>query len=577
MKWTTFIPCFFVVFLSLPWLAFNRVQAQRIPPPLAAPRLNLEVITSGLVQPLDIAHAGDDRLFIVEQVGRVRIVAPGGIVLSTPFLDITDRVNTAAWERGLLGIAFSPDYASDGAFYVNYTGSDGGTRISRFRVSADPNVANPASEEVLLSVAQPFNNHNGGCLRFGPDGYLYIGLGDGGSFGDPGNRSQNPANLLGKMLRLDVSGPGTYAIPPDNPFATDPDTLAEIWHLGLRNPWRFSFDRLNGNLWIGDVGQNAFEEVNLQPASSSGGENWGWRCYEADAPYNTSGCSASAAYDAPVFVYPHATGGRSVTGGVVYRGEDQHNLFGHYVLADYVSGRWWTLQEDPCSGEYAAHALGILRQDISSLAESQTGELFATNLATGQLIRITETCSALRYELAVDRSHPDFGEYWVIGQPDATVSWYVVDTAAGGLSGFCEPFEAEIVRDSVARIPYCGSCLVFARLETPDGCTVHSLPLPAQAELTSIADLPGQGPWRVYPQPAGSLLVLESPVLQHPGALRIADASGRVWWQGRTEAQPGTWQLDVSRWPSGMYFLQHAANPASPDAYRLIQRILVQH
>ncbi|MCB0551885.1 MAG: PQQ-dependent sugar dehydrogenase, partial [Phaeodactylibacter sp.] len=220
----------------------------------AQPSLQLEVFASGFSLPVDIAHAGDGRLFIVEKAGRIRIIDSDGSILPQPFLDIDARVNSLASERGLLGLAFHPDYTDNGYFFVNYTNNSGDTRISRFSVSAgNANQADPNSERILLEVDQPFNNHNAGDLNFGPDGYLYIGLGDGGSADDPGNRAQNRQNLLGKMLRIDVDNGDPYSIPEDNPFAFDDFTLDEIWAIGLRNPWRFSFDRLTGALWIADV------------------------------------------------------------------------------------------------------------------------------------------------------------------------------------------------------------------------------------------------------------------------------------------------------------------------------------
>ena len=228
-------------------------------------QLVLESVATGFSQPVDIANAGDDRLFIVERAGRIRIIADGA-VLPTPFLNISSQVNNSPNERGLLGLAFHPDYETNGYFYVNYTISNGDTRVSRFSVANDPNTADPGSEMVILEVDQPEWNHNGGCLKFGPDGYLYIGVGDGGGFNDnhgPIGNGQNTQTLLGKMLRIDVDNGTPYSIPASNPFVGNDNVLDEIWAIGLRNPWRFSFDSETGDLWIGDVGQNIWEEIDF--------------------------------------------------------------------------------------------------------------------------------------------------------------------------------------------------------------------------------------------------------------------------------------------------------------------------
>ena len=268
-----------------------------VPTAKTQPSINLQQIATGFNRPVDIVHAGDNRLFIVEQNnGRIRIMDQDGNINPTNFLDIGSRVGSTANEQGLLGLAFHPNYASNGYFYVNYTATNGNTNISRFTVSANPDVANANSEVILLTVSQPYNNHNGGGIKFGPDGYLYIGMGDGGSGGDPGNRAQNTTNLLGKMLRIDVDGGSPYSIPVDNPFVNNGSVSNEIWAIGVRNPWRFSFDRQTGDLWIADVGQGDWEEINMQPAASNGGENYGWRCYEGNIAFETAGCSSVSSF-----------------------------------------------------------------------------------------------------------------------------------------------------------------------------------------------------------------------------------------------------------------------------------------
>lgn len=299
-----------------------------------------------------ITNAGDSRLFITVQSGTIRILN-GTTVLPTPFLDI-DSLVLSGGERGLLSTAFHPDYADNGFFFVNYTNNSGDTVIARYERSvADPNVADPTSGVILLTIDQPFSNHNGGQLQFGPDGYLYIGMGDGGSANDPDCLSQNPNELLGKMLRIDVdqnvNTAPFHGIPANNPFVANPNVRDEIWAIGVRNPWRFSFDRDTGDMYIADVGQNQWEEIDFQPFDSLGGENYGWDvkegevCFEndPDCPASTPACASMDLTD-PVHVYSHSLG-CSVTGGFVYRGCNAPGIYGKYLYADICSSRIWAL------------------------------------------------------------------------------------------------------------------------------------------------------------------------------------------------------------------------------------------
>jgi glucose/arabinose dehydrogenase len=301
------------------------------------PNLSTVLVARGLSAPLDLqVPAGDRaRLFVVEQGGRIRIVRSGAVV-GTPFLDIASRVR-AGGEQGLLGLAFHPQYAQNGRFFVNYTDRNGDTHVSEFRVSANADVADANSERQLLFVNQPFDNHNGGGLAFGNDGLLYIGLGDGGSGGDPQGNGQSLTTFLGKMLRIDVNQGSPYGIPADNPFASRPGAR-EVWSYGLRNPWRFAFDRSNGDLYIGDVGQGDREEIDVGPAARRGGENWGWNIMEGTRCFRpASGCN-TAGLSLPVAEYDHSGGACSVTGGVVYRGCRLPGYAGTYFYADYCSG-----------------------------------------------------------------------------------------------------------------------------------------------------------------------------------------------------------------------------------------------
>ena len=309
------------------------------------------LFADGFSNPVEMQNVGDDRLFIVEKRGVIEILQLDGTTNLTPFLDIQSIVLTPGGnydERGLLGLAFHPDYINNGYFYVNYIDNFGNTQISRFSVStSNPNIADPDSEFQILEVEQPYINHNGGCLRFGPEGYLYIGLGDGGSAGDPENRSQNLQTLLGKMLRIDIDnteGSTNYAVPSNNPFVGDPNALDEIWSYGLRNPWRFSFDSETDELWIGDVGQGSIEEIDRAAAGVSG-QNYGWRCYEGNQEYNTSGCPMEFDLTFPVAEYSHSGGNCSITGGYVYRGEIYENFLGIYFYADFCSGEIGTIDQ----------------------------------------------------------------------------------------------------------------------------------------------------------------------------------------------------------------------------------------
>ncbi|OGT10491.1 MAG: hypothetical protein A3F73_10165 [Gallionellales bacterium RIFCSPLOWO2_12_FULL_59_22] len=348
-------------------------------------------VVSGVASPTAITHAGDgsDRLFVVEQGGRVRIASGAGALLPAPFLDISDRLISGG-ERGLLGLAFPPGYSGKGYFYVNYTRApDGATVLSRFSVSADPDLALPASEEILLVQDQPFANHNGGQLAFGADGMLYVGLGDGGSAADPQGNGQNPATLLGKLLRLDVeAGESPYRIPPDNPFAADPAARGEIWALGLRNPWRFSFDRLTSDLYIADVGQNVWEEINFQAATVGGGANYGWNIFEGSACFlPAAGCVPPLSYSAPVASYSHDLG-CSVTGGHVYRGPGNPGMQGLYFYGDFCSGRLWALRKN--GNAWTSDVVAQTNFGVSTFGEDEAGRLYVADYTIGAIYRIDE-------------------------------------------------------------------------------------------------------------------------------------------------------------------------------------------
>jgi glucose/arabinose dehydrogenase len=354
------------------------------------PTLALGTPVGGFTSPVGITNANDGsgRVFVVEQGGRIRVIK-NGAALTTPFLDISARISSGG-ERGLLGLAFAPDYARRGHFYVDYTNPAGNTVISRFRRSAsNPDAADPASEQVVITIAQPFANHNGGQLAFGRDGYLYVGMGDGGSGGDPGNRAQNPAELLGKILRIDVETgrPYTYTVPASNPYVVRPGFRGEIWALGVRNPWRFSFDRLTADLFIADVGQGSFEEIDFQPVPSLGGQNYGWRIMEGTHCFNPNPCDQTG-LTLPVVEYDHSAGNCSVTGGYVYRAATFPRMQGFYFYGDFCSGRIWGLRRQ--SQAWVNTLLLDTSIQISAFGEDEAGNLYAASYGTGQIFPLID-------------------------------------------------------------------------------------------------------------------------------------------------------------------------------------------
>ncbi|HEX7587453.1 MAG TPA: PQQ-dependent sugar dehydrogenase, partial [Anaerolineae bacterium] len=400
--------------------ALDRAPSRAVAAPAFVwPTITPVQVLNGLSQPTYLTNAGDGsgRIFVVEQSGRIRIIK-SGVLQPTPFLDITSRVRSGG-EQGLLSVAFPPGYASKGYFFVDYTSNSGvgDTHVSRFNVSGNPDVADTNSEQVILTVVQPEENHNGGQLQFGPDGYLYIGMGDGGGGGDNhGTRgnAQEPAALLGKLLRINVVPPApsppplappptgnffyyfpivgkanlafSYLVPATNPFTQTAGYRGEIWALGVRNPWRFSFDRQTGDLYVGEVGQNAWEEVDFQSASSTGGENYGWRCYEGNHPYNTSGCLPQNNYVAAVAEYSHSFG-CSIIGGYVYRGSAYPSLQGIYFYSDICSGRIWGLVN---SGGWQTQQLYLFGSNpsMTTFGEDEAGNVYTAG-QNGVLYKIT--------------------------------------------------------------------------------------------------------------------------------------------------------------------------------------------
>ncbi|MFP3832016.1 PQQ-dependent sugar dehydrogenase [Chryseobacterium sp. SIMBA_028] len=348
--------------------------------------VNLEEFASGLTSPVEITNANDSRLFVVQQDGIIKILQPNGAINATNFLNISTKILYGG-ERGLLGLAFHPQYSTNGYFFVYYNNTAGNIIVARYNVStSDPNLANPNSEKILMNIPKPFSNHNGGSIHFAPDGKLWIITGDGGSGGDPNNNAQNKNELLGKMLRIDVDATGPYNIPADNPFVgTTVDGADEVWAYGLRNAWKFSFDLNTGNAWIADVGQGAIEEINKMPISQAG-LNYGWRCYEGNTPYNTTvGCPSASSMTFPIAVYDHSGGKCSITGGYVYRGTQYPSLQGKYFFADYCSTQIGILNPDnsivwttPYSGN-----------NFSTFGQSSQKELYVAAVNSGKIFKIT--------------------------------------------------------------------------------------------------------------------------------------------------------------------------------------------
>lgn len=384
--------------------------------------LSLDAIETGLSNPIYVTHAPQDptRLFILERDGYIR-VRHNDTLLSQPFLDISALTTTGS-ERGLLGVAFHPEYQDNGYFFVNYTNTDGDTRVVRYSVSANPDSADEDSGVTILAIDQPFGNHNAGMLAFGNDGYLYVGTGDGGSAGDPGNRAQDPQVMLGKMLRIDVDAGSPYAIPPDNPFADSPDTLDEIWSMGLRNPWRYAFDRSTGDLYIADVGQNEWEEVDVEPAESSGGRNYGWRLKEGTHCFDPpSGCDTLTGLTDPAYEYSH--GGTpfkcSITGGFVYRGCAIPELQGRYFFGDYCSGQIWSfIWDDDGIVDLTEHTDLLLGSNVLvSFGEDYFGELYVCAMGDGIVYKVIPDgapaecrCCEKRGDMNADLGGPDISD-----------------------------------------------------------------------------------------------------------------------------------------------------------------------
>jgi glucose/arabinose dehydrogenase len=408
-----------------------------LPAKLAA-QMTVDPFVSNVFKVTDITNCGDDRLFIAEQAGKIRIADLKGNLNPIPFLSITARVNDTGGEQGLLGLAFSPGYINDRRFYVNYINNAGNTVISRFTATvSDPDIADSLDEEILFTVVQPFTNHNGGAMHFGPDGYLYISLGDGGAGGDPFNNAQNLQSRLGKLLRIDVNVSSGYRIPSSNPFIATAGADSMIWAYGLRNAWRFSFDKYTGDNWIADVGQNLWEEINVQPATSPGGENYGWRCYEGVVAYDLTGCQPQSAYINPVHTYPHFPA-CSVTGGYVYRGARHSIWFGKYFFTDYCSGVMQSLAPNDTGGYDLENYGSFGSYAFTTFGQDRYGELYVGKVTSGVFKLNDAGCLPVAFITKADTIRHTGASLLLKTpySPDLTYQWYFNDDVLPGATNY---------------------------------------------------------------------------------------------------------------------------------------------
>jgi len=528
---------------SLPAIAavlFTACAEAQVPSPV---KVQLQSYVNGLPNVTDITHAGDERLFVALRNGTIRIINGDGQLLPNPFLTIS--VNSSSTEQGLLGLAFDPDYATNGYFYVNYIQNDNSTRIARYKVSDnDPNTADPNSAVTVLTVAQPFSNHNGGDLAFGPDGYLYISLGDGGSGGDPANNGQKMNTLLGKILRIDVSSL-PYTIPPDNPFVgATGDTLPEIWASGLRNPWRFGFDRETGDMWIGDVGQNSWEEIDFWPADDHSGPNFGWRCYEGFANFSSGQCNEVGTVP-PVRTHPTSQW-CSIIGGRVYRGANYYRLVGRYLYTDYCDGKIHSLHRND-NLEWVPEQLTTTGGNGPSvIAENVHGELFVGyhHSANGRVMRLVDVCP--------------------MPQPTITVDGNVLTaSAANGYVWFLDGQVIPGATEQSIEATTSGHYSVLADHGTD--CKLMSQTVFHSS--TGIAQAPTPGV-QVGPVPAQDRLTVDG-LVEGAAFVRLMDTAGRIQVDEHVNGA-GTLVLDVSGLSAGSYVLKVLDKTGSELMHRVV-------
>ena len=534
-------------------LAFVLALPMMVSAQMNPARIALHSWATGLDEPVWLTNAGDSRLFVVQRKGTIKIITDSMQVLSTPFLNITSLVNSNQNEQGLLSMAFDPDYATNGYFYVYYIhGSGSGTsRISRFHVSADANVADPASEVILYTVTQPFWNHNGGCLQFGPDGYMYCGFGDGGSGNDPNGNGQNFGTVLGSMIRVDVSQHGsTFDIPLDNPWVSTQDTLPELWAKGLRNPWRYTFDRLTGDMWIGDVGQNTWEEVDFWPAGDNSGPNFGWRCREgfvATPGVSQAGCAASGPFVEPVAAFNHTTEGWcAVIGGYVYRGPSFPHLYGKYMFTDYCNGDFLTFG----ANNDVDTLLMTSNFGYSAFGEDMAGEMYITDVENNNVKKIVDACPMPDPVISFD------------GQTlTSTIAngWQWVLNGSAITGATAQSYVPQANGNYQVRANFGAPCLLLSDTIQVIGTGVHE-----SGDLSPA----------IYPQPATSSLELRSDASSKPTyTVDLMDAVGHLvsvhTWPG---TEP-TLTINVADLAQGSYMLRGSDG----GTWRWARMVMVMH
>ena len=524
--------------------------------------------------PVDIAHDGvnADRLYIVEKAGRIRIVTMDDgdtTKLATPFLNISSLVSNNG-ERGLLGLAFHPNYSSANPyFFVNYTDIDGDTHITRYSVSSpDATAANPTSAKDIIIINQLQSNHNGGDMEFGPDGYLYIPLGDGGGSNDPDDVSQDPQELLGKMLRIDINNGDPYSIPSSNPFAGDPSTLDEIWALGLRNPWRFSFDRLTGDMWIGDVGQGAREEINFEPESSTRGENYGWDCREG----NTSGPgSCGGDFTDPIFDMTRSLA-RSVTGGYVYRGETYAMLVGKYIFCDYATDNCWTLTPDGFGGVTSKIYSSTGISQCSTFGEDLDGDLYAASLG-GTIYTVADANDPLPVELGESEGIANGSTNTLNWQSitEENVAFYEVQRSSNATDW-----------EIIGKVDASGNSLetksyTFQDMFPREGENYYRLRMVDLDEtfeyspIISINRL-SSNDFQLLPNPNfGSLTVQLTHIPEDPIEIQIFDLMGKIVYSNIKLFAANQQQFDISHLTDGIYIVK-----IQKDGNRLTDKLIVR-
>ncbi len=516
----------------------------------AQPVINFQQVITGLSSSLDLVNAGDGtgRIFVVQQGGTIRVYN-SSYTLIGDFLTVTGM--STGGERGLLSMAFDPDYSSTGFFWVYYTNTAGNLEIARYHISGNPNVADAASKQVVLTIPHPVNaNHNGGKLNFGADGYLYLGTGDGGSGGDPPNNAQNGNVLLGKMLRINVSRSATapfYTIPADNPYVSDPAVLDEIWDVGLRNPFRWSFDRLTHDMWIGDVGQDQREEINYRAAGSTGGVNYGWRCYEGNISYNTSGCGPIGNYVFPVYDYTNPpAGSAAVTGGIVYRGTAYPAMYGYYFAADNYSGNLYLINPtNSFSTTVAAGYPGF----IAGFGETENGELYAVTLFNGVYRVTTSTVLPLQFTSigAADEAN------------GVRVRWSIA--SAQQVSGFTVEYSTDGIHFSTAGTVTAGnsndySFLHIIQYNSRIYYRVRATFTSGSPVLSSVVSVDKTFPaFRIYPTVVNNRTLHIETNLPFKSAT-IYNAGGQVVWQKDISGQRGHIILNMPVLAPGAYFIR---------------------